>query len=73
MTDPNALIAANGRRWAAAKVTRSFVPVTKRLVAPAAKARYQSVSAKHRRSLANHRRHPRARMFAKLGWLAGAG
>ena len=43
MTDLNALIAANERRWAAAKVTRNFAAVAKRLVAPEAKARYQAV------------------------------
>lgn len=46
MTDLVALQAANARRWAGAKLTRNFAAVAKRLVAPEAKARYQSVSAK---------------------------
>lgn len=46
MTDLNALKAANGRRWAAAKLTRApeFGPVAKRLVA--AKQRYVTVQNK---------------------------
>jgi len=44
MTDLVALMAANASRWNNAKLTRSFGSVAKRLVA--AKARYQSVSAK---------------------------
>src|SRR5262249_49488178 len=43
-----ALTAANEKRWAAAKHTRDFSAVAKRLVAPAAKVRYQAVSAKTR-------------------------
>jgi lysozyme family protein len=43
MTDLNALIAANGRRWAAAKVTRNFGAVARRLIATEARARYQAV------------------------------
>src|SRR5882757_6335565 len=48
MTDLNALTAANAKRWASAKLTRagSFATVAKHLVAPDAKQRYQSVSAK---------------------------
>lgn len=46
MTDLVALRAANERRWVSAKITRNFTPVAKRLVAPAAKAKYQLVSAK---------------------------
>lgn len=45
MTDLNALTAANERRWANAKLTRSFAAIARRLVSPSAKARYQSVSA----------------------------
>ncbi len=43
-----AMIAANNDRWAEAKITRAsaFPPVAKRLDAPSAKSRYQSVSAK---------------------------
>lgn len=40
-----ALRAANERRWANARLTRNFGAVARRLVAPSAKARYQSVSA----------------------------
>jgi lysozyme family protein len=43
MTDLNALKAANAKRWANAKLTRSFSGVAKRLVAPEAKAWYQAV------------------------------
>lgn len=46
MTDLVALKAANAKRWAVAKPTRSFAGVAKRLVAPEAKARYQAVEAK---------------------------
>jgi lysozyme family protein len=46
MTDVAALKAANAARWAKAKLTRDFSSVAKRLAAPAAKARYQAVSAK---------------------------
>ncbi|MCS3692001.1 lysozyme family protein [Bradyrhizobium elkanii] len=46
MTDLVALKAANANRWAKAKLTRDFSSVAKRLAAPAAKARYQAVSAK---------------------------
>jgi lysozyme family protein len=48
MTDLVALQAANARRWANAKVGRSFSAVARRLVAPEAKARYQAVSARTR-------------------------
>lgn len=41
-----ALRAANERRWANARLTRNFTTIARRLVAPSAKARYQSVSAK---------------------------
>lgn len=40
-----ALRAANDRRWANAKLTRDFSKVAHHLIAPKAKARYQSVSA----------------------------
>ena len=43
MTNIIALKAANEKRWANAKLTRSFTPVASRLVAPDAKARYQAV------------------------------
>ena len=43
MTDLNALIAANAKRWASARLTRNFTPVAKSLVA--AKPRYQVVEA----------------------------
>lgn len=47
MTDLNALTQANARRWAVAKITRpGFASVAKHLTDPAAKARYQAVSAK---------------------------
>jgi lysozyme family protein len=46
MTDLVALKAANAKRWAAAKLTRDFSGVARRLVSPDAKARYLSVSAK---------------------------
>jgi lysozyme family protein len=46
MTDLNALKQANAKRWANAKLTRSFTAVATRLVAPVAKARYQGVSAR---------------------------
>ena len=46
MTDLNALRGANASRWANAKLTRNFEPVALRLVAPAARARYRSVSAR---------------------------
>ena len=41
-----ALRGANASRWANAKLTRNFEPVALRLVAPAARARYRSVSAR---------------------------
>jgi lysozyme family protein len=44
MTDLVALKAANEKRWVAAKVIRNFAGIAGRLVAPEAKARYQSVS-----------------------------
>ena len=37
---------ANAKRWANATLTRNFVPIARRLVAPTAKIRYQTVSAK---------------------------
>jgi lysozyme family protein len=43
MTDIEALKAENLKRWNAAKLTRNFDAVAKRLVAPAAKAEYQAV------------------------------
>jgi lysozyme family protein len=46
MTDLNALIAANAKRWVNARLTRNFAGVARRLVAPAAKARYQAVASK---------------------------
>lgn len=46
MTDLNALTTANARRWANARPTRNFAATARRLVAPEAKARYQSVSAR---------------------------
>jgi lysozyme family protein len=46
MTDLIALKAANAKRWANAKLNRSFASVTAHLVAPVAKARYQAVQAK---------------------------
>src|SRR5258708_7659332 len=46
MTDLNALKQANAKRWADAKITRSFTTVATRLVAPEAKQHYQAVEAK---------------------------
>jgi lysozyme family protein len=46
MTDPNALTAANAKRWAITKLTRNFVPIARHLVSSDAKARYRAVSAK---------------------------
>lgn len=48
MTDLASLRARNAARWQAAKLTREpeFMPVAKRLVAPAAKARYLAISAR---------------------------
>lgn len=46
MTDLNALKTANAARWQKAKLTRNFSWVASLLVAPAAKARYQAVSAR---------------------------
>jgi len=46
MTDLIALKQANAKRWVAAKVTRDFAAVARRLVAPDAKARYSAVAAK---------------------------
>jgi lysozyme family protein len=46
MIDLNALRTANANRWSVAKPTRDFDAVARRLIAPVAKARYQSVSAK---------------------------
>lgn len=47
MTDLAVLTRANAARWQNAKLTRGpeFTPVAKRLVAPAAKARYQAIEA----------------------------
>jgi len=45
MTDLNALAAANAKRWHDARLTRDFSAVARRLISPAAKTRYQSVSA----------------------------
>lgn len=44
MTDLNALIAANAKRWANARLIRNFNPIAKSLVA--AKPRYQTVEAR---------------------------
>jgi lysozyme family protein len=46
MTDLNALTTANAKRWVNGKVTRNFSSIAKRLVAPNAKARYHTVSAR---------------------------
>jgi lysozyme family protein len=46
MTDIHALIVANTRRWANAKLTRNFSSVARRLVEADAKARYRAVSAR---------------------------
>src|ERR1700743_1120424 len=46
MTDLKVLAAANARRWAVAKSRRDFSAAAKRLIAPAAKPRYQAVSSK---------------------------
>jgi lysozyme family protein len=46
MTNLIALKAANERRWANAKLARDFSVVARRLVAPSARSRYQTVSAK---------------------------
>ncbi|MGZ5871146.1 MAG: hypothetical protein ACXWKP_03435 [Bradyrhizobium sp.] len=46
MTDLTALKLANAKRWANAKLTRSFSSVARHLVSPDAKSRYQAVSAK---------------------------
>ena len=43
MIDLNALIAANAKRWANARLTRNFTSVAHHLVDPAAKGRYQAV------------------------------
>jgi lysozyme family protein len=48
MTDLLALKAANEKRWADARFARDFYGVAKRLVASAAKSRYQAVSASTR-------------------------
>ncbi len=45
MTDLVALKEANAERWANAKLTRDFSAIAKRLVVPAAKSRYLTVSA----------------------------
>ena len=44
MTDLKALTTANAKRWKAAKPTRDFALVAKRLIA--AKSRYQAVAAR---------------------------
>jgi lysozyme family protein len=48
MTDLNALVLANAKRWQNAKVTRggSFAAIARHLVDPAAKARYQAVQSR---------------------------
>ncbi|MFG3591907.1 hypothetical protein [Bradyrhizobium sp. RDI18] len=46
MTNLILLTESNAKRWAAARLTRNFTTVARRLVAPAAKARYQAVSAR---------------------------
>jgi lysozyme family protein len=46
MTDLIALKAANARRWGNAKLMRDFSSVAERLVAPAARVRYEAVAAK---------------------------
>ena len=46
MTELVALKVANASRWARAQLTRSSLSVARRLVAPHAKARYQTVSAR---------------------------
>jgi lysozyme family protein len=46
MTDIAALTAANARRWANARLTRSFAPVARHLISPEARSRYQIVAAK---------------------------
>jgi lysozyme family protein len=46
MTDIAALRAANARRWANARLTRSFAPVAGHLISPEARSRYQIVAAK---------------------------
>lgn len=46
MTDLNALAAANAVRWEKATLIADFAAVAQRLVLPAAKARYQLVSAR---------------------------
>jgi lysozyme family protein len=46
MTDLKALATANAKRWAVAKPKRDFSAVARRLIAPAAKPRYQAVSIK---------------------------
>lgn len=46
MTDIQALIAANSKRWSNVKLTRNFDAVARRLVSLNAKARYQNVSDK---------------------------
>src|SRR5207302_9819423 len=46
MIDLVTLKAVNAKRWANAKTTRNFTLVARRLVDPAAKARYQAISIK---------------------------
>jgi lysozyme family protein len=46
MIDLNALIAANAKRWANAKLTRNLTPIARHLVSSDAKARYRAVSTK---------------------------
>ncbi|NOJ43763.1 hypothetical protein [Bradyrhizobium australiense] len=46
MTNLILLTESNAKRWAAARLTRNFTPTARHLVAPAAKARYQAVSAR---------------------------
>jgi lysozyme family protein len=44
MTNLDALISANTRRWADAKPVRNFTAIAKRLISPDARSRYQAVS-----------------------------
>jgi lysozyme family protein len=46
MTDLVALQRMNAQRWASARATWNFVPIATRLISPAARSRYQAVSAK---------------------------
>ncbi len=46
MVSIDALTAANAKRWINAKLSREFASVARRLVAPTAKTKYQTVSAR---------------------------